>query len=446
VLYIPSCFISYNGEALDEKTILLRSSEALSKAATRLLSLLGDKETKRVYSTLGTEQEFFLVDRSIYAQRPDLKITGRSLIGNVPPKHQQLEDHYFGQMPSRVLAAISETELELYKLGVPVKTRHNEVAPNQFEMAPIFEEAIVAVDHNLVLMETLHQVAHRHGLKCLFHEKPFKGVNGSGKHCNWSMSTDSGDNLLEPTSKPETNYRFLLFLVAVLDAVHKHAGLLRASIASSSNEHRLGANEAPPGIISAFLGEHLTEVLNAVEEKREVNNFSQPHLKTVQVGGTALDIKVSTLPPIARDLTDRNRTSPFAFTGNKFEFRAVGSKQSPSFPVCVINTAVAASLNSIVDDLKKAMGSKEFPSAEDMLGVVRKYIKSSKAVRFEGNGYSQEWVDEAKNRGLLNISSCPDAFEQVNYLFSFTTMIQMLTFSTAYRAWKRESTDFHWHR
>lgn len=413
ILYIPSVFISYNGEALDEKTILLRSSEVLSNAAVKLLNLLGDKETKRVYATLGTEQEFFLIDRSLYNLRPDLKISGRTLIGTVPPKHQQLEDHYFGQIPSRVLATISEAELELYKLGVPIKTRHNEVAPNQFEMAPIFEEASVAVDHNLVLMETLHQVAHRHKLKVLFHEKPFKGVNGSGKHCNWSMSTDTGDNLLDPTLKPETNYRFLLFLVATLDAVHRHGGLLRASIASASNEHRLGANEAPPGIVSAFLGDHLTEVLNAIEENRDVRNFSQPHLQVVKVGGTVLDLKVSTLPQIARDLTDRNRTSPFAFTGNKFEFRAVGSKQSPSFPTVLLNSAVAASLTAVTEALIKQKGNKADVSIDDILTVVRQFIKSSKNIRFEGNNYSDEWVKEAEKRGLPNIKSCPVAFRQL---------------------------------
>ncbi|KAJ3011939.1 hypothetical protein HKX48_006560 [Thoreauomyces humboldtii] len=413
ILYIPSVFISYNGEALDEKTILLRSSEVLSNAAVKLLNVLGDKDTKRVYATLGTEQEFFLIDRSLYNLRPDLKITGRTLVGTVPPKHQQLEDHYFGQIPSRVLATISEAELELYKLGVPVKTRHNEVAPNQFEIAPIFEEASVAVDHNLVLMETLHQVAHRHKLKVLFHEKPFKGVNGSGKHCNWSLSTDQGDNLLDPTVKPETNYRFLLFLVATLDAVHKHGGLLRASIASASNEHRLGANEAPPGIVSAFLGEHLTEVLDSIEQSRDVKNFSQPHLQTVKVGGTVLDLKVSTLPQIARDLTDRNRTSPFAFTGNKFEFRAVGSKQSPSFPTVLVNAAVAASLGAITDALVKAKGSKAELGIDDILGVVRSFITSSKNIRFEGNNYSDEWVKEAEKRGLPNIKQCPVAFRQL---------------------------------
>ncbi|KAJ3324352.1 hypothetical protein HDU76_013440 [Blyttiomyces sp. JEL0837] len=393
ILYIPSVFISYNGEALDEKTILLRSAEVLSNACVRLLRLLGDTETKRVYTTLGSEQEFFLIDRAVYNLRPDLKITGRTLIGVPPPKHQQLEDHYFGQIPSR--------------------TRHNEVAPNQFEMAPIFEETAVAVDHNLVLMEVLHQVAHRHHLKVLFHEKPFKGVNGSGKHANWSMSTDTGDNLLDPTLKPETNYRFLLFLVATLDAVHKHGGLLRAGIASASNEHRLGANEAPPGIVSAFLGDHLSEVLNSIEENRQVKNFSMPHLQTVKVGGTVLDLKVSTLPSIARDLTDRNRTSPFAFTGNKFEFRAVGAKQSPSFPVVLLNSAVAASVNAVTDALIKAKGSKPELGIEDILSVVRQFTIASKNIRFEANGYSDEWVKEAEKRGLPNIKSCPLAFRQL---------------------------------
>ncbi|KAJ3090710.1 hypothetical protein HK102_002895 [Quaeritorhiza haematococci] len=413
ILYIPSVFISYNGEALDEKTILLRSQEALSNAAVKLLRLLGDREVKRVSTTLGTEQEFFLIDRALYNLRPDLKISGRTLFGSVPPKHQQLEDHYFGQIPSKVLACLGEAELELFKLGVPIKTRHNEVAPNQFEVAPIFEETSVAVDHNLLTMEVLHQVAHRHGLKVLFHEKPFKGVNGSGKHANWSMATDTGDNLLDPTLKPETNYRFLIFLVATLHGLYHHGGLLRAGIASASNEHRLGANEAPPGIISAFLGEHLTEVLDAIEQHREVRNFSQPHLQTVKVGGTVLDLKVSTLPTIARDLTDRNRTSPFAFTGNKFEFRAVGAKQSPSFPVTLLNAAVAASLSAVTEALAKQKGSKPEPSIDDILTVVRQFITETKNIRFEGNNYSEEWVKEAVSRGLPNIKSAPEAFAKL---------------------------------
>ncbi|ORX90231.1 glutamine synthetase/guanido kinase [Basidiobolus meristosporus CBS 931.73] len=419
ILYIPSVFISYNGDALDEKTVLLRSSEAVSKAACRLLNLIKPVPAgvppyvQRVYSTLGTEQEFFLIDRALYALRPDLKICGRALFGNLPPKHQQMEDHYFGQMPSRVIATLSETELESYKLGVPIKTRHNEVAPSQFEMAPIFEEASIAVDHNLITMEVLHKVAHRHNLKVLFHEKPFKGINGSGKHCNWSLSTDRGENLLDPTVKPETNYQFLLFLVAVLHAVHKHGGLLRTTISSASNDHRLGAAEAPPGIVSAFLGEQLSEVLDAVEEARPIKTFSRPHIQSVKLGGTSLDVKVASLPSITRDLTDRNRTSPFAFTGNKFEFRAVGSKQSPSFPVTVLNAAVASALNEITEELIKEKGDKPMVSDADKLNVIKKYIASTKPIRFERDNYSDEWVQEAERRGLPNLRNSPDAFEQL---------------------------------
>ncbi|KAI8622128.1 hypothetical protein BC830DRAFT_1090937 [Chytriomyces sp. MP71] len=412
-LYIPSVFISYNGEALDEKTVLLRSNEVISKAAVDLLHVLGDKKTSRVTTTLGCEQEFFLIDRALYNLRPDLKITGRTLIGVPPPKHQQLEDHYFGQIPSRVLACIAETEYELARIGVPVKTRHNEVAPNQFEVAPIFEGSSIAVDHNLATMEVLHQVAHRHKLKVLFHEKPFKGVNGSGKHANWSLQTDAGDNLLDPTSHPEKNYRFLLVLVAILDAVCKHGDLLRATIASASNEHRLGANEAPPAIVSAFLGDHLSEVLNSIAEGRPLADFSKSHHDAVALGGTSLDLKISSLPPIARDLTDRNRTSPFAFTGNKFEFRAVGSKQSPSFPIVALNAAVANSLKHITVDLVEAKGGKEVPSESEILSVVRKYAISSKKIRFEGNGYSEDWVQEAAKRGLPNIKSVPAAIKRL---------------------------------
>ncbi|KAK3822419.1 MAG: glutamine synthetase type III N terminal-domain-containing protein [Linnemannia elongata] len=419
VLYIPSIFISYNGDALDEKTVLLRSTEQVAKAALAVLALLEPvpqgvpPQTSVVYTTLGTEQEYFLVDRALYVLRPDLKITGRTLVGALPAKHQQMEDHYFGHIPSRVLATMSEAELELYKLGVPIKTRHNEVAPQQFELAPIFEETSLAVDHNLLTMDVLSKIAHRNNLKVLFHEKPFKGVNGSGKHCNWSLSTGSGENLLDPTIKPETNYRFLLFLLATLDAVQRHGGLLRAGIASASNEHRLGANEAPPAIISAFLGEHLTEVLDSIEESRPVKNFSVPNMRTIKLGGTALDVMVSTLPDISRDLTDRNRTSPFAFTGNKFEFRAVGSKQSPSFPMTLLNAAVASSLQDVAEALRKAAGDKSFPSDADKLKVIRQYIASTKSVRFEGDNYSDDWKKEAAKRGLLNITNCPDAFDQI---------------------------------
>jgi glutamine synthetase len=413
VLYIPCVFISYNGEALDEKTALLRSNEAISHAAVRLLHLIGNTDTKRVITTLGVEQEFFLVDRGLCTLRPDLKCWGRTVVGSVPPLRQALEDHYFGKMPTRVLACISETEIELFKLGVPMKTRHNEVAPGQFEMAPIFEESSIAVDHNLLTMEVLHRVAHRHKLKVLFHEKPFKGVNGSGKHCNWSLSTDTGENILDPSVKPETNPRFLLFFIATIYAVYRHGALLRAAIASSSNEHRLGANEAPPGIISVFLGDQLNEVLDAVEEEREIKNFSQHQIQSVKVGGTILDLKIATLPPISRDLTDRNRTSPFAFTGNKFEFRAVGSKQSPAFPVTLINAAVCAALNEIAGELEKIKGDKTFASLDDVLTVVRMFIKKSKPIRFEGDNYSQEWVEEAARRGIPNITSCPEAFKML---------------------------------
>ncbi|KAI9229835.1 MAG: glutamine synthetase type III N terminal-domain-containing protein [Piptocephalis tieghemiana] len=430
-LYIPSVFISYNGDALDEKTVLLRSSESVSRATVALLNLLDPAPpghppfTAHVYTTLGTEQEFFLIDRAMYALRPDLKISGRALLGNLPPRHQQLDDHYFGKIPSRVLSAISEMELELHRLGIPLKTRHNEVAPSQFEVAPIFEEAMVAVDHNLLTMDVIHKVAHRHKLKALFHEKPFAGVNGSGKHCNWSLSTDHGENLLDPTLKPETNYRFLLTLVSVLHAVHTHGGLLRAGIASASNDHRLGANEAPPGIISVFLGAHLTEVLDAIEEGREVRSFSQPELQSIKVGGTVLDVKVSTLPGIHRDLTDRNRTSPFAFTGNKFEFRAVGSKQSPSFPMTLLNAAAAWAIREVTSALQAeaSKGGREIPSDADKLTVIRRYITLTKPIRFEGDNYSDAWKAEAASRGLPNISDAPSAFQRLRV----PEAIQMLT-------------------
>ncbi|GAA5813376.1 hypothetical protein MFLAVUS_006854 [Mucor flavus] len=419
ILYIPSVFISYNGEALDEKSVLLKSSSVISKVALEVLNLIEPIEddvprTKEIFTTLGTEQEYFLIDRALYSLRPDLKNCGRTLIGGLPARHQQMEDHYFGKIPTRVLAAMSEIELELAKLGVPIKTRHNEVAPCQFEAAPIFEEAMLAVDHNLLTMDIMHRVAHKYKLKCLFHEKPFKGVNGSGKHCNWSLSTDRGDNLLTPTSSPETNYRFLIFLVACLKGVHDHGDLLRAGVASASNDHRLGAQEAPPGIISAFLGSELNEVLNAIEEGRPVNKFlAGTETKNIRITGTTVDLKVATLPKLSRDMTDRNRTSPFAFTGNKFEFRAVGSKQSPSFPVTILNSVIASALMSIRDDLKKQMGDKSVASTEDMLVVIRKYIIETKNVRFEGDNYTDEWVQEAAKRGLPNIVKSPEAFKRI---------------------------------
>lgn len=409
VLYIPSVFISYLGDALDEKTVLLRSSQVVSEAVVELLHLIGDNKVKRVHATLGTEQEFFLVDHNLYSQRPDLKHCGRTLIGAVPPKHQQLEDHYFGSMPSRVLATISEAELELWKLGVPLKTRHNEVAPHQFEVAPIFEEAGIAVDHNLLTMQVLHRVAHRHGLKALFHEKPFAGVNGSGKHCNWSLCTDDGRNLLEPTEHPEDNIPFLVLLTSILVGLQKHSGLLRAAIASASNEHRLGANEAPPSIISAFLGEQLTAVLDQIERGAASITSPRPSISKVQIGRGTIDVHVSTLPEINRDSTDRNRTSPFAFTGNKFEFRAVGSKQSPSFPVAMLNALTAAGAREVIEEL----GRKNKTSVEDIRSTLRHFITQTKIVRFEGNGYSESWVREAERRGLPNIRSAPEAFKQL---------------------------------
>lgn len=412
ILYIPSIFISYNGEALDEKTILLRSCSALSKAAVELLRLLGDEETERVHVTLGTEQEFFLVDRGIYSQRPDLKMTGRTLLGAAPAKHQQLEDHYFGHIPSRVLAAISEAELELWKLGVPVKTRHNEVAPRQFEMAPVFEEASVAVDHNLLTMQVLHNVAHRHGLKALFHEKPFKGINGSGKHCNWSLCTDKGRNLLDPTDNPADNEAFLLILASIMLALKRHSGLLSAAIASANNEHRLGAAEAPPSIISAFLGAHLTQVVADLVEGRAPQSAGKVK-KSIDVGHSTLDVKIAHLPSIARDLTDRNRTSPFAFTGNKFEFRAVGSSQSPSFPVTMLNAAVASALQDVIAALRAKKGSKASLCKDEIMEVVTKILKESHSVCFEGDGYSDEWIAEAQKRGLPNLKNALDAFKQL---------------------------------
>jgi glutamine synthetase len=386
--------------------------------------------TKEIYTTLGTEQEYFLIDRGLYALRPDLKTCGRTLIGGLPARHQQLEDHYFGKIPTRVLAAMSEVELELAKLGVPIKTRHNEVAPCQFEAAPIFEEAMLAVDHNLLTMDIMHRVAHKYKLKCLFHEKPFKGVNGSGKHCNWSMSTDRGDNLLSPSASPETNYRFLLFLVAVLKGVLDHGDLLRAGVASASNDHRLGAQEAPPGIISVFLGSELNEVLNALEENRPVNKVAAGKETTqIRIEGTTLDLKVATLPKLSRDMTDRNRTSPFAFTGNKFEFRAVGSKQSPSFPVTILNSAVASALIEIKNDLKKQMGDKSVASNEDMLVVIRKYITLTKNIRFEGDNYTEEWVQEAAKRGLPNIVKSPEAFKRIKSAKNAEMLIRLGVFT-----------------
>jgi glutamine synthetase len=406
-LCIPSVFIGYNGEALDEVTPLLRSSDVLSAKALELLEILGDRGAMRVYTTLGAEQEYFLIDRGHYAMRPDLVMGGRTLIGAPPPRGQQLEDHYFGGIPERVQACIAEVEYELYRLGVPIVTRHNEVAPCQFEMAPVFEETDLATDHNQLVMAILRKVAMRHGLVALLHEKPFAGINGSGKHCNWSMSIASdneldGVNLLKPGKTPHQNLRFLTFLAAVLKAVHKHQGLLRAGIATSGNEHRLGANEAPPAIISVFLGAMLTNMIEDIIAGR------------TGVGGDEAMIKlgVAKLPEIARDNTDRNRTSPFAFTGAKFEFRAVGSSQSIAFPVMLLNATVAEAIGEIIADLKKEL-DKTKAIDDAVFKVVRDAFKATASIRFEGNNYSDEWVREAKKRGLLNLRRTPEALDQL---------------------------------
>ncbi|GDX87048.1 glutamine synthetase [Gemmatimonadota bacterium] len=407
-LCIPSAFIGYHGEALDELTPLLRSSEVLSSRSIELLDLLSDKGALRVYTTLGAEQEYFLIDRGHFALRPDLVMGGRTLLGAPPPRGQQLEDHYFGGIPERIQACIAEVEHELYKLGVPIMTRHNEVAPCQFEMAPLFEETDLAVDHNQLVMTILKKVALRHGLQTLLHEKPFAGINGSGKHCNWALAIASdndlnGVNLLKPGKTPHQNIRFLLFLAAVLKAVHKHAGLIRAGIATSGNEHRLGANEAPPAIISVFMGDMLTRVIDDIAAG-----------KTGKQGAAEAMIKlgVAKLPEVAKDNTDRNRTSPFAFTGVKFEFRAVGSSQSIAFPVMLLNATVAEAIGELTAQLRLEM--KKTKNRDDaVLKVVSAAFRDTKAVRFEGNNYSDAWVVEAKKRGLLNLRRSPEALAQI---------------------------------
>ena len=422
-LCIPSVFIGYNGEALDEVTPLFRSSEVLSTAARELLETIGDTGALRVYTTMGTEQEFFVIDRTHFAMRPDLVMGGRSLVGAPPPRGQQLEDHYFGGIPERVQAFLAEVEHELYKLGVPIVTRHNEVAPCQFEMAPMYEETDIATDHNQLVMSILKDVALRHGLQVLLHEKPFAGINGSGKHCNWSLSIASdnalnGINLLKPGKTPHQNLRFLMFLAAFLKGVHKHQGLLRAGIGTSGNEHRLGANEAPPAIISVFMGNALTKMIEDIIAGRAGTKAEQ----------AMLELGVAKLPEIEQDNTDRNRTSPLAFTGAKFEFRAVGSSQSIAFPVMTLNTVVAEAIVEITAALKAEL--KHGGSVDDAaLKVVRKIFKDTSAIRFEGNGYSEAWVKEAKKRGLLNLRRAPEALAQMNtkHVKDLFTKLNILT-------------------
>jgi glutamine synthetase len=400
-LCIPSIFVSYTGETLDKKAPLLRSTQVLNKSALAMLQLFSNPAT-RVFSTLGVEQEYFLIDRKYYLARPDLRQTGRTLFGVPPAKHQQLEDQYFGNIPERAFAFMTEIEEESYKLGIPLKTRHNEVAPNQFEVAPIYEDVNVAIDHNQILMDLMDRVAARHNLAVLFHEKPFAHINGSGKHSNWALATDAGENLLNPGKTPHSNLQFLVFLTATVKAVFDHAPLLRAAIASASNDFRLGANEAPPAILSVFLGESLTQVINDLLGGIATPNSDQAWLSA----------GIDKIPEIRRDNTDRNRTSPFAFTGNKFEFRAVGSSQTPSTAITVLNTAMSQKLDELRLEIEAELaGGKEFNSA--IVDVIRKALSKSKSILFEGDNYSIEWQKEAKRRGLPNIKTTPEAVEAV---------------------------------
>ncbi len=393
-LYIPTAFCSYSGEALDKKTPLLRSMQALNRQALRILRLFGVTDANRVVSSVGPEQEYFLIDRSMYLKRPDLMYCGRTLFGARPPKGQEMEDHYFGAIKPRVSAFMRELNEELWKLGVLSKTQHNEVAPAQHELAPIYTEANIATDHNQLIMELMKTVAAKHDLACLLHEKPFAGVNGSGKHINWSLTTDTGNNLLEPGDTPYENAQFLLFLVAVIKAVDDYQDLLRVSVASAGNDHRLGANEAPPAIVSMFLGEELTEILNSLENDT---------LYTCK-GKTLMEIGATVLPHWQKDTTDRNRTSPFAFTGNKFEFRMLGSAFSIAGPIIVINTIVADVLSQFADLLEK---SEDFKS--DLSILIKNTIKNHKRIIFNGNGYNCSWVKEAEKRGLSNLKTTPEA-------------------------------------
>lgn len=398
-LCIPTIFISYTGEALDYKMPLLRALSALDKAATGVMKLF-DPKTTHVQATLGWEQEYFLVDNALYSARPDLVLTGRTVFGHPSAKDQQLSDHYFGVIPSRVMEFMKEFEFESHRLGIPVKTRHNEVAPNQFELAPVFEEVNLAVDHNQLVMLLLQKVARKHNMRVLLHEKPFARVNGSGKHCNWSMASDRGVNLLSPGKNANENFRFIAMIAIVLKAVEKHADLLRAAIASAGNDLRLGAHEAPPAIISAFVGNYLSEALDSIETTGEIPNDFKARL----------DHQISKIPQITRDNTDRNRTSPFAFTGNKFEFRAVGSSHNVASPMIALNAAVADQMNEFRTKVEAFMAD-GMEKDKAIFEVVKEYIISSKRIRFEGNSYSEEWVAEAARRGLSNLKNTPTALK-----------------------------------
>ena len=395
-LYIPTAFCSYSGEALDKKTPLLRSMDTLNKEAVKILRLLGNTEVKHINTTVGPEQEYFLVDKDLYNKRKDLIFCGRTLVGAPAPKGQEMEDHYFGTLKPRVAAYMHDLDEELWKLGIPAKTKHNAVAPAQHELAPVFDTTNVAVDHNQLTMEIMKKVAAKHNMVCLLHEKPFEGINGSGKHNNWSMSTDTGVNLLDPGKTPAENTQFLVFLVAVIKAVDDYADLLRISVASAGNDHRLGANEAPPAVVSIFLGDELTEVLKAIEN----DEFFAGH------GAVQMDIGAKVLPHFVKDNTDRNRTSPFAFTGNKFEFRMLGSSSSVANPNIILNTAVAEVLHQFYEELKDVPAENMDTAVHDLL---KKTIIDHKRVIFNGNGYTDEWIEEAETRGLYNLVSTPDA-------------------------------------
>ena len=403
-LCIPTIFIAYTGESLDYKTPLLKALRAVDQAATDVCHYFYP-EVKRVHTNLGWEQEYFLVDEGLYAARPDLLLTGRTLMGHESAKNQQLEDHYFGAIPTRVAAFMKELEIEAWKLGIPCKTRHNEVAPNQFELAPIYEECDLAVDHNMLVMALMRNIARKHGFRVLLHEKPFKGINGSGKHNNWSLSTNTGRLLMAPGKTPTDNLCFISFIVNTLKAVYRHNGLLKASIMSATNAHRLGGNEAPPAIISSFLGSQLTRMLDHLEESEDEQlDFSDKQGKS---------LGIPQIPEIMIDNTDRNRTSPFAFTGNRFEFRAIGSEANCASAMIALNAAMAEQLKEFKADVD-ALIEKGEPKVHAILKVVRRYIKESKPIRFDGNGYSEEWQEEAKRRGLDCETSCPVIFD--NYL------------------------------
>ncbi len=395
-LYIPTAFCSYSGEALDKKTPLLRSMQTLDKSAVKMLHILGNDEVKHVSTTVGPEQEYFLVDKDLFYKRKDLVYTGRTLLGAPAPKGQEMEDHYFGTLKPRVSAYMHDLDTELWKLGIPAKTKHNEVAPAQHELAPVFDTTNVAVDHNQLTMEIMKKVADKHNMVCLLHEKPFEGINGSGKHNNWSMTTDAGCNLLDPGKTPAENTQFLVFLVAVIKAVDDYADLLRITVASAGNDHRLGANEAPPAVVSIFLGDELTQVLEAIERDEYFTGHD----------AVQMDIGAKVLPHFTKDNTDRNRTSPFAFTGNKFEFRMLGSSASVADPNTILNTAVAEELDQFAEKLKDV-------PAENMQKAVHELLKemiiAHKKVVFNGNGYTDEWIEEAGRRGLYNLKSTPDA-------------------------------------